>query len=73
LIGLGNGDEWVLVGVLVKIIDDLDKSFDGKALLVPLDLLEKRIGSTFSKSSASARSDAFRLPAGDADKATANS
>jgi hypothetical protein len=46
--------------------DGLTKSFVGKKLLsaAPFDRLEKRVGSTFSKSSPSTASEALRFPAG---------
>ena len=68
---ISRGEAWTVPGndgmdaALVKVKGDgLTKSLVGKKVLSapPFDRLEKRVGSTFSKSSTSTASDALRLP-----------
>lgn len=58
------GNEGVEAALVKTKGDDLTKSLTGKKLLStpPFDRLEKRVGSTFSKSSPSTASAALRLP-----------
>lgn len=61
-IGL-EGDSAAAGAALVRTKDDgLKKSLEGKESAVPLERLEKKTGSTFSKLSTSTMSAAFRLP-----------